>query len=114
MDYGGGQIMDWTGHHVDIAHWGLGLDYSGPETVEGTGVIPTQGLWNSPTDYDCTCTYKDGLVIKINSKFPMGTKWVGDKGWLFVTRGETQSEPKSIRREKIRENETITQTSSNA
>lgn len=105
MDYGGGQIMDWTGHHVDIAHWGLGLDYSGPETIEGTGVIPTGGLWNSPTEYDCTCTYKDGLVMKINSKFPMGTKWVGDKGWIFVTRGETQSEPKTLRREKIGENE---------
>lgn len=22
LDYGGGQLMDWVGHHVDIAHWG--------------------------------------------------------------------------------------------
>ncbi|MHC4202479.1 MAG: Gfo/Idh/MocA family protein, partial [Planctomycetota bacterium] len=24
MDYSGGQLTDWCGHHVDIAHWGLG------------------------------------------------------------------------------------------
>ncbi|MHC5074699.1 MAG: Gfo/Idh/MocA family protein, partial [Planctomycetota bacterium] len=25
MDYGGGQLLDWIGHHLDIAHWGLDL-----------------------------------------------------------------------------------------
>jgi predicted dehydrogenase len=105
MDYGGGTLMDWVGHHLDIAHWGLGLDYTGPVAVEGTGVIPSEAVWNSPTDYDCTCTYEDGLVIKINSKYPMGAKWVGEKGWIFVTRGETQADPVSLRREKIGENE---------
>lgn len=106
MNYGGGRIMDWVGHHLDIAHWGLGLDYAGPVLVEGAGVIPAQGLWDSPTDYDCTCTYEDGLVIKISSKFEMGTKWVGDDGWLFVTRGETTAEKPEILKEKLGENET--------
>jgi len=106
MNYGGGRIMDWVGHHLDIAHWGLGLDYAGPVLVEGTGVIPTEGLWNAPTDYDCTCTYEDGLIIKISSTFEMGTKWVGDDGWLFVTRGETRAEKPGIIKEKIGENET--------
>jgi predicted dehydrogenase len=105
-DYGGGQLMDWIGHHLDIAHWGLGLDHTGPVEVEGTGVIPSDQLWNTPTEYDCTCTYADGLVIRICSKFPMGAKWVGDKGWIFVTRGETQADPKSLRTDKIGENET--------
>ena len=27
--------MDWVGHHVDIAHWGLGLDETGPVEVAG-------------------------------------------------------------------------------
>ena len=21
LDFGGGQLLDWVGHHVDIAHW---------------------------------------------------------------------------------------------
>ena len=33
LDYGGGQLMDWIGHHNDIAHWGLGMDKSGPIKV---------------------------------------------------------------------------------
>jgi predicted dehydrogenase len=35
LDYGGGQLMDWVGHHVDIAHWGMGFDQTGPYEVEG-------------------------------------------------------------------------------
>jgi len=101
MAHGGGTLLDWVGHHLDIAHWGLGLDETGPVTVEGTGVIPSGQLWDAPTDYDCTCTYADGLVIKISSKYPMGTKWIGDDGWLFVTRGETQANPVSLRTEKV-------------
>ena len=28
-NYGRGQLMDWIGHHNDIAHWGLGLEATG-------------------------------------------------------------------------------------
>jgi len=105
MAHGGGTLLDWVGHHLDIAHWGLGLDETGPVTVEGTGVIPSGQLWDAPTDYDCTCTYADGLVIKISSKYPMGAKWIGDDGWLFVTRGETQADPVSLRTEKVGDGE---------
>ena len=37
---GGGQLLDWIGHHGDIAHWGLGFDTCGPSEVEGTGEFP--------------------------------------------------------------------------
>ena len=26
IDYGGGQFIDWVGHHLDIAHWGMGTE----------------------------------------------------------------------------------------
>ncbi|HLN72594.1 MAG TPA: Gfo/Idh/MocA family oxidoreductase, partial [Prolixibacteraceae bacterium] len=35
LDYSGGQLTDWAGHHIDIAHWGLGLDRTGPIEVSG-------------------------------------------------------------------------------
>lgn len=106
MDYGGGRIMDWVGHHLDIAHWGLGLDRTGPVLVEGTGTIPEKGsVWDAPPDYDCTATYADGLVIKISNKYPMGAKWYGELGWIYVDRGTLEAEPKSILDEKIGENE---------
>lgn len=106
MAYGGGRIMDWTGHHLDIAHWGLGLDRTGPVLLEGTGVIPEPGgVWDAPPEYDCTATYEDGVVIRISDKYPMGAKWFGETGWIFVDRGTLEAEPKSVLKEVIGDNE---------
>ncbi len=51
MDFGGGQYMDWIGHHLDIAHWGMGWDETGPVEIEAKGEFPTSGIYNSPTRY---------------------------------------------------------------
>ncbi len=48
MDFGGGQLMDWIGHHLDIAHWGMGWDETGPVEIEGTGEFPTIGHLQQP------------------------------------------------------------------
>ena len=40
--FGGGQLLDWVGHHVDTALRTLGLDDSGPVKVEGTGEKSSQ------------------------------------------------------------------------
>ncbi len=37
LAFGGGVLMDWIGHHNDIAHWALGMDQSGPLEVEAVG-----------------------------------------------------------------------------
>jgi predicted dehydrogenase len=105
MDYSGGQLTDWAGHHVDIAHWGLGLDYTGPVEIEGKGEYPTEGIYDVPMSYDITCTYATGLKMRIANqrKLPhgMGVCWYGDAGWIHVTRGgQSASDPK-IFQEKI-------------
>jgi len=105
LDHGGGRIMDWVGHHVDIAHWGLGLDYTGPVEVEGGGKFPAEGVWDAPTDYEFTCKYADGTKMVVNSIFPGGAKWYGEQGWIFVGRGELKADPPQVLREKIGPNE---------
>ncbi|UCC99781.1 MAG: Gfo/Idh/MocA family oxidoreductase, partial [Phycisphaerales bacterium] len=60
MDYSGGQLTDWAGHHIDIAHWGLGLDDTGPVEIEGKGVYPEDGIYDAPTAYKFTCKYANG------------------------------------------------------
>ena len=88
MAHGGGALLDWVGHYVDIAHWGVGLDNSGPVEVKGKGLFPPKtDLWDAPTEYNCYAKYKDDMVIHINSDFPSGTKWIGEDGWIFVARG---------------------------
>lgn len=105
LDYGGGQLMDWIGHHMDIAHWGLGFDYAGPLEVEGFGEYPKAGmLWNTATRYRVTATYRDGLTVIIaggHDDIRGGTKWIGDRGWVWVTRGNIDANPKSLLRERI-------------
>ena len=108
LDYGGGQLMDWVGHHVDIAHWGLGLDYSGPVEIEGYGEYPRDGLWNSPTKYRLTTKYANGITMIIaggHDDIRSGTKWIGENGWVWVNRGGTDAQPKRLLNEKIGPNE---------
>jgi predicted dehydrogenase len=111
MDYSGGQLTDWAGHHIDIAHWGLGLDDTGPVEIEGKGVYPKDGVYDAPTAYKFTCKYADGLtmIVANDRQQPkgMGTVWYGEKGWIHVDRGDKlQAEPKSILQETIGPDET--------
>lgn len=106
MDFSGGQLTDWAGHHIDIAHWGLGLDETGPVEIEGKGVYPKEGIYDAPTAYKFTCTYADGLtmIVANDRQQPkgMGTVWYGEKGWIYVDRGDKlEAEPKSILNETI-------------
>jgi predicted dehydrogenase len=100
MDYSGGQLTDWAGHHVDIAHWGLGLDRTGPVEIEGRGVYPKDGLYDAPTQYKFTCKYANGLtmIVANDRQQPkgMGAMWYGEKGWIHVNRGGLKAEPKSV------------------
>lgn len=109
MDLGGGQLMDWIGHHVDIAHWGLGFDYIGPIEIEGSGEFPRKGVWNSPTSYYLTVKYADGTPMKIaggHREIRSGTKWIGEFGWVWCNRGGLEANPSYLLKEFIGPNET--------
>lgn len=91
LSYGGGQIMDWIGHHNDIAHWGLGMDQGGPEKVEAIGwTYPETEIYNAPVDYEIRSTFANGVTSTISSKNRRGTKWIGDNGWVYVDRGKIE------------------------
>jgi len=81
--------MDWIGHHNDIAHWGLDMDKSGPSKVEAFGwTWPETKIYDSPVDYGVRCEYAGGITSSIGSVNPMGCKWIGENGWIHVTRGK--------------------------
>lgn len=84
--FGGGQLLDWVGHHVDIALWTLGLDKTGPVKVEGTGKRGDHPFFNTFVEYAYQGTYENGTVVEVRSNF-MGTKFTGEKGSIHVDRG---------------------------
>ncbi|HEY3857584.1 MAG TPA: Gfo/Idh/MocA family oxidoreductase [Verrucomicrobiae bacterium] len=89
---GGGQLMDWVGHHVDIAHWGLGFDTNGPSEIEGHGEFPpADAVWNTCTKYRIECKYPQDIHMTIAGGYDdiaSGTKWIGTDGWVSVDRGK--------------------------
>lgn len=104
LDYGGGQLMDWVGHHVDIAHWGLNLDHTGPVEIEGRGDYPTEGLWNTATRYRLNAVYENGIQMVIaggHNDIQDGTKWIGSDGWVHVNRQRMVASSDAITKEPL-------------
>ena len=97
--FGGGQIMDWIGHHNDIAHWGIGMDYGGPVKVEAIGwTFPPTDVYNTAVNYDIRCRYKNGITSSISDKHAIGVKWVGENGWVHISRKSMKaSNPEFLR-----------------
>lgn len=97
-EYSGGKMTDWGAHHVDIASWAIGMDKTGPISLEGWGKhpvelkngVPTRGdQYNAATDFDVTVMCPDDVEMHIvaNSKDGNGILFEGDKGRFHVSRG---------------------------
>ena len=87
--FGGGVLMDWIGHHNDIAHWSMGADQTGPLSVEAIGwQYPETKVYNTPRDYEIACEYADGIKTSISNRHKLGTKWLGEDGWIYADRGK--------------------------
>ena len=88
---GGGQLLDWIGHHCDIAHWGCDFDNSGPFEIEGQGEFPpVDAVWNTCTKYRIELKYPRDITMTIaggHKDIKSGTKWIGTDGWVWVNRG---------------------------
>lgn len=87
---GGGQLLDWIGHHCDIAHWGMDCDDSGPLEIEGQGEFPPKdAIWNTATKFRITAKYPNDIEVVIaggHNDIKGGTKWIGTDGWVWVNR----------------------------
>jgi len=89
--FGAGMITGWGAHHVDTAHWGMNTEHTGPIEVWGSAEFPTHGLWNVHGPFKTDSVYANGITMSISGDYPNGIKWIGTKGWIFVTRDEQAS-----------------------
>jgi predicted dehydrogenase len=116
LDYSGGTMTDWGAHHNDIALWAMGLDRSGPTTVEGKALAtPIKGGYTAPSEYEVVYTYANGVrhrcvsttantIFGSPAREPRpgellhGVKFEGSEGWIYVTRGKLEaSRPELIK-----------------
>jgi predicted dehydrogenase len=91
-DYSGGQQTNFGAHHLDTAQWGLGMDDSGPISVEGTAKYHPEGWYETPDSASIKYQYENGVVMNcrqipgIESE-KQGTEFVCELGTIFVWRG---------------------------
>jgi len=109
LDYSGGQLTDWAGHHIDIANWGADLEKTGPVEISGVGVYPRDGIYNVPVEYDFLCKYANGIEMRVANSSRLvhggGATWYGEKGWINVDRGRLSASDPKILQEVIGANE---------
>jgi predicted dehydrogenase len=94
--FGAGMITGWGVHHIDIAHWAMDLESSGPIEVEAKAEFPRSGLWDVHGKFSVTARYANGVTMRVSDDFPNGVRFEGTEGWIFVTRGDyavTASDP---------------------
>ena len=93
-----GMITGWGAHHFDTAHWGMNTELTGPSRIEGRGEFPPNKIWNVHGAYHVELTYPGGVRMTVSDTFPNGIKFIGDDGWIFVSRDAqtaTASDPTS-------------------
>ena len=91
-NYGGGNLMDWIGHHNDIAHWGMGYEKSGPVEVDSKNwTWSSEPAYDTPVNFEVHSTYPDGKRGLISTKARPGAKWIGENGWVWVNRGQIEA-----------------------
>ncbi|MCX7818680.1 MAG: Gfo/Idh/MocA family oxidoreductase [Kiritimatiellae bacterium] len=110
-DYAIGFLAGWGAHPMDMLQWWADNAKRAevPVRYEGTGTVPTQGLFNTVTHWDVTATYADGLRLRFMDNETAarlrphpgiqgghGTLFVGETGWVRVSRDGWATSPESL------------------
>jgi myo-inositol 2-dehydrogenase / D-chiro-inositol 1-dehydrogenase len=86
-----GMITGWGSHHMDIAHWGMDTELTGPIEADGHAEFPQAGLWNVHGPYHIEMKYANGATVIIDNHFDNGVRFEGSEGWIFVSRGSAKA-----------------------
>jgi hypothetical protein len=76
----------------------MGTELTSPIEIEGTGIFPQaeDGLFDTVEDYRFVCKYAEGFTMIVSGHLPMGVRFEGSEGWVYVRRGSIDAHPKSL------------------
>lgn len=93
-EYSGGQMTDWGAHHMDIAQWGMGKQFTGPVEIDAVAKFPSvENGYNVASDFSGTFRYADGVELVVTDHGRNGVMFEGELGRLFVNRGTLAGKP---------------------
>ncbi len=97
-EYCCGMMTGWGSHHIDSAHWGMAMDYSGPVEIEGRGEYSRDGIWDVHGAFDIDYKYPNGVRLSCmdNARNKQGVVFEGTEGWVHVNRSLIDAYPKSL------------------
>lgn len=106
-DYCAGFICNWGVHHLDIAYWGCPTLARETCEIECRGVYRKKGFTDNIESWNATFSYASGLkmIYTDQNQHKVGTRFIGDKGWVHVDRGGIWAEPESLLEVKLKDNE---------
>ena len=81
LDYSGGSLTDWGAHLNDVAQWANDTEYTGPVSVEGHGLFPPEGLYDTASEWEVTFEYANGVRL-ICTQGPPLIRFEGADGWI--------------------------------
>ncbi len=95
-EYSGGKLTDWGAHHVDIGQWAIGMDHSGPTSIEvvkselpveyKAGYPTVDDRYNTPTTFLVRAKFANDVTLEIRDDTENGVTFEGTGGRIFVTR----------------------------
>ena len=89
-------------HELGMAQWGNKSDHTSPIHYQGTGLVPTEGVFRTLARWDVMCRYENGVTMRLmdhrtareamKSKLPGwhdgdGTVFHGTEGWIGDAEG---------------------------
>ncbi len=106
LDYSGGMVTDWGGHHPDIAQWGMDTEETGPVKILNPKVTwAAHPVWNTATAFYFECLYGNGVTLVITDDAPHGVTFFGSEGKIWANRSDSDSDPKTLIQSNIGEQE---------
>ena len=107
-DYSIGYLGGWGAHPLDIMIWASDSDLAGPYEIEGTGKIAKNDLSDTVFHWDMKGRFGDGVKFTFTPGGDLSkdlTKFTGTDGWVAVSRGGIDANPKSLLQLKLGPND---------